>query len=120
MNIRQKRLADAIRTLASRIILEYEQSQLHPHGIITLISVEVTSDYSYGDIYITSQFEEKTLPHFIAPTAHLIERMIGREFSLRKVPHMRFKLQKEAKKETKILELINTLDHQYGLSQVDS
>lgn len=120
MNIRQKRLADAIRSIASRIILEYEQAQIHPHGIITIISVEVSNDYSYGDIYIAGQYAEKELPHFIAPTAHDIERKMGKEFSLRKIPHIRFKLQKEVKREAKILELINTLDHQYGLSQVDS
>jgi ribosome-binding factor A len=120
MNIRQKRLADAVRTVASEIILEFEQAQTHPHGIITLINVEITTDYSYGDIYVSAQYEDKNLPHFIAPTAHDIERTIGKKFALRKVPHIRFKLLKEAKKETHILELINTLDHQYGLSQVDS
>jgi ribosome-binding factor A len=120
MNLRQKRLADVIRTYASESILLYEQMQPHNFGIISVNRVEVSPDYSYADIYITAQENEKELPHFIAPTAHDIERHIGKEFSLRKTPHIRFKLPKEARKETNILELINTLDHQYGLSQMDS
>ena len=120
MNLRQKRLADAIRTYSSESIMLYEQMRPHDFGIITVNMVEVTDDYSYADIYISAQEHEKELPHFIAPTAHAIERHIGKEFSLRKTPHIRFKLSKEARKETNILELINTLDHQYGLSQMDT
>ncbi len=120
MNIRQKRLADAIRSYGSQVILLYEQMKPHEFGIISVNTVEVSQDYSYADIYIGSQENEKGLPHFIAPTAHNIERHIAKEFSLRKIPHVRFKLMKEARKETNILELINTLDHKYGLSQMDS
>ena len=120
MNLRQKRLADAIRSYSSQVILLYEQMRPHNFGIISVTSVDISIDYSYADIFITAQENEKELPHFIAPIAHDIERHIGKEFSLRKTPHIRFKLPKEAKKETNILELINTLDHQYGLSQMDS
>ena len=120
MNLRQKRLADVIRTYASQSIMDYEQMRPHLFGIISVIAVDVNKDYSYADIFISAQEHEKELPHFIAPTAHGIERYIGKEFSLRKVPHIRFKLSSETRKETNILELINTLDHQYGLSQMDT
>ena len=120
MNLRQKRLADVIRTYASQSIMDYEQMRPHLFGIISVIAVDVNQDYSYADIFISAQEHEKELPHFIAPTAHGIERYIGKEFSLRKVPHIRFKLSSETRKETNILELINTLDHQYGLSQMDT
>ncbi len=120
MNLRQKRLADAIRNYASESILLFEQMQPHTFGIISVTMVDISPDYSYADIYLSAQSDEKKLPHFIAPIAHDIERYIGKTFSLRKTPHIRFKLQKEASKATNVLELINTLDHQYGLSQMDS
>lgn len=68
MNLRQSRLADAIRTYASEDILTY--SQIHePHfGIISVISVEVSSDYSYADIFVSCQENEKQLPKYLAPT----------------------------------------------------
>ena len=120
MNLRQKRLADVIRTYASQSIMNYEQMRPHAFWIISVITVDVNADYSFADIFVSAQENEKDLPHFIAPCAHAIERYIGKEFSLRKIPHIRFRLSSEKRKESNILALINTLDHQYGLSQMDS
>ncbi len=117
MNLRLKRLSDIVQTFASEEIMNYSQIQPHNYGVISIISAEVTEDYAYADVFVASQFEEATLPKFLADTAKHIERRIGKEIQLRRTPHIRFRIAKEQKKENNILELIHSLDAQYGLSQ---
>jgi ribosome-binding factor A len=116
MNIRQKRLADALRTYASEDMIAFEQ--LHPHdfGMISVISAEVSDDYEYADISISSQFNEKELPHFLAPCVDRIRKRIGKDFSLRKIPYIRLRIGKNQRSTADILSLIQSLDNQYGLS----
>ncbi len=116
MNLRQKRLADAIRTYASEDILAFEQLRPHPFGMISVIEVEVSVDYEHADVSVSAQFEEKNLPHFLAPSAENIRRRVGKDFSLRKIPHIRFRTNKNQRKTADILSIIHSLDTQYGLS----
>lgn len=120
MNLKQKRLADAMKTCAAEEILSYEQMHEHSFGIISVASVTITDDYQYADIYVHSQFEEEKLPHFIAGVARMIQKKIGKNFSLRKIPSIRFRKASEVSAENDILSLIHTLDLQYGLSHENS
>lgn len=117
MNIRQKRLADALRTYAAGEIMEYEQFHTHEFGIINVTEVSITEDYEYADIYVWSQANEHTLPHFLAPCADIIRKKIGKDFSLRKIPRIRIRIGKQKNATADILSLIQSLDNQYGLSQ---
>lgn len=55
MNLRQKRLADALRTYASEDILTFEQMRPHAFGMISVIEAIVSDDYEYADVYISCQ-----------------------------------------------------------------
>jgi ribosome-binding factor A len=116
MNIRQKRLADALRTYAGQDILSFEQMRPHKFGMISVTDATVSDDYEYADISISSQFEEKDLPHFLAPCVENVRRRIGKDFSLRKIPYIRLRLSKNQRSTADILSLIQSLDTQYGLS----
>lgn len=120
MNLRQKRLADSIRTYASEEVLSFGQMQNHDFGIISVIGAEIADDYAYADISVRSQKNEKDLPHFLAPMAYLIQRRVARDFSLRKIPTFRFRKAENINTETDILSLIHSLDKQYGLSRENS
>ena len=120
MNLRQKRLADSIRTYASEEVLNFEQVRPHEFGIISVVWADVSEDYAYADIQVRSQANEKELPHFLAPIAHVIQRRIAKDFSLRKIPTFRFRKAENINPETDILSLIHSLDTQYGLSREDS
>lgn len=117
MNLRLKRLSEIVQTFASEEIMNFSQLKPHNHGIISIVRAEVTEDYAYADVFVSSQYEEKTLPKFLAESAKSIERRIGKEIQLRKTPHIRFRISKEQKSGDSILELIHSLDAQYGLSQ---
>ena len=120
MNLKQKRLADAIKSYAAEEIMDYEQMREHHFGIISVSSVTITDDYQYADIYVHSQNDETKLPHFLAPVAHILQKRIGKNFSLRKIPAIRFRKSSEISGENNILSLIHTLDLQYGLSRENS
>lgn len=120
MNLRQKRLADAVQRYASENILAFEQAQSHGFGIISVIKAEITEDYAYADIYVRSQKDERNLPHFLAPIAHIIQKKLAKDFSLRKIPALRFRRAQEISQENDILSLIHSLDAQYGLSHENS
>ncbi len=117
MNIRQKRLADALRNYAGQDILAFEQLRPHPFGMISVIDATVSDDYEYADISVSSQFEEKDLPHFLAPCVEHIRKRIGKDFSLRKIPYIRLRIGKNQRSTADILSLIQSLDNQYGLSR---
>lgn len=116
MNIRQSRLADAIRTYASEDILNLSQLRDHEFGIISVIRVEVSPDYSYADIYVMCQRNQKLLPKFLAPTEQATRKRLAKDFSMRIIPNLRYRLDTKQKNSTDILSLIQSLDAQYGLS----
>ncbi len=120
MNLRQSRLADAIRTYASEDILLYSQAREHTHGIISVVSVEVSPDYSYADIFVSCQKDDKTLPKFLSPTESSIRKRLAKDFSMRIIPNLRYRVGKRGKNGNDILSLIQSLDAQYGLSRENS
>ncbi|GAB0174676.1 MAG: hypothetical protein HHAS10_05550 [Candidatus Altimarinota bacterium] len=120
MNLRQSRLADAIRRYASEDILTYSQIHEHSYGIISVNTVEVSTDYSYADIFVSSQENEKNLPKFLSPTELITKKRITKDFSLRKIPQLRYRVGKKKNNSNDILSLIQSLDKQYGLSSENS
>lgn len=120
MNIRQKRLAESIRAYASEDIQKLCELAEHDFGVVSVIEVDVSPDYEYADVYISSQKNEKDLPHFVAPTAPTTKRRLTKDFSLRKTPNIRYKIAQRQKNTNDILSLIHSLDQQYGLSRENS
>jgi ribosome-binding factor A len=117
MNIRQERLAQAIQTYASEDIIAYEQSRNHDFGIISVLGVVLSSDYSYADVSVMSQRNEKSLPKFLTPTEERTRRRITKDFSMYKTPRLRYRIDLKEKSKNDILSLIHSLDTQYGLSR---
>jgi ribosome-binding factor A len=117
MNIRKERLADLIQRYASESVLAYEQAHDHDFGIISVLSVDVSTDYSYADISVMSQKNEVSLPKFLSPTEGIIRKYVSRNHTLWKIPRIRFRINKKDKNTNDILTLIHSLDTQYGLSQ---
>lgn len=120
MSFRTARLSDTLQRFASADIIGYCELHEHPHGVIAVISVEVSKDLSYADIFVNSQHDEKNLPHFLAPCAELTKRKISKELSLRRMPILRYRVATEQRQTNDILHLISSLDRQYELSSSDT
>lgn len=120
MNLRQKRLADSIRAYVWADIQTLCEFRDHDFWVVSVIEVTISPDYEYADVYLSCQKNEKDLPHFVAPTAEETRRRLVKDFSLRKTPHLRYKIGKKQKDTNDILSLIHSLDQQYGLSRENS
>jgi ribosome-binding factor A len=120
MTIRQERLADVIQKYASEDIITYSQMHDHDFGVISVLSVTVSPDYTYADISVMSQNHRESLPKFLTAVEPTTRRRITKDFSLWKIPKLRFRIDKKEGKTTDILTLIHTLDTQYGLSREDN
>ena len=116
MTIKQERLKEIIREIASRHVTIWWQSFDHAFGIVSIVEIELSSDRSYADVYLTSNEDTAWLTKAIAPVAKEIQREIGKELMMRKNPSIRFKIKKWGKSQIDILSLIDSLDKQYDLS----
>jgi ribosome-binding factor A len=78
--------------IAAPIVIEYAQNAIDTFSIVSVIEVQVSSDFSYADVLVTSEKNSADLPAYLAPLAHRIQRAIGKQTAARKVPKIRFRL----------------------------
>lgn len=117
MSLYTERLRDAIWHISSETILQYAQEYDHPYGVIAVVDSILSRDFSYADIVVEAQNESASLPRFLSPLAREIHRKISRDLWLKKTPKIRFRTPKKSKTKKDVLELIQELDTQYGLSR---
>ncbi len=116
MTIKQERLKETIREIASRHVTLWWQNFDHHFGIVSIIDVTLSADRSYADINLAASETTEWLAKALARTAKDIQWEIGRELMMRKNPSIRFRVRKWTKTPVDILALIDSLDKQYDLS----
>lgn len=119
MSIRAERIQESIKSIASEIIVRYAQENEHDYGVVSVSGAQLSPDWQYISIFITSQYNSQSLPKFLAPTMHIIRKNITSRFGLRKIPIIRIYNTKTSSQKKDILQIIQELDVQYGLSQQD-
>lgn len=117
MSIHTERLRESIHQIATESILSHMREYDHPHGIVSVVEVRISPDKQYADVFTTAQHLSKELPRLLAPLASVIHKRISTELWLRKTPRIRFREQKSHTDKKDILQTIQELDAQYGLSQ---
>lgn len=68
-------------------------------GIVSVVSVRVSPDLSYADVYVDSIFEAEGLPKALAPVAGPLRSELSRKIGLHKAPIIRFRTKAEMKDE---------------------
>jgi ribosome-binding factor A len=116
MTIKQERLKEIIREIASRNVTEWSQNFDHTFWIISIVEVDLAKDKSYADIYLAASKTTDWLAKALVRIAKDIQWEIGRELMMRKNPTIRFRVKKWWKNPVDILALIESLDKQYDLS----
>lgn len=54
MTIKQERIQEVIREIASRQVTSWSQNFEHDFGIVSITDVELSSDRSYADIFLSA------------------------------------------------------------------
>ncbi|EKE26807.1 MAG: hypothetical protein ACD_4C00140G0004 [uncultured bacterium (gcode 4)] len=108
-----------IQEIVTSKILEYSQERMETFWITSVIEVKISQDYSYADIFVSSQKNTKELTKYLAEYASEIRSLIGKTINTRKIPSVRFRLPKEKKDTTDVLSIINELSDKYGFNKED-
>lgn len=119
MSTKSDRFEETIQTIASPILLEYIREHTEGFGIVSIVNVEITSDRSYADIYVTASTNETLLPKKLAPLADSLRHTIGQQVHTYKIPHIRFKRIKNQAVVNNVQDIISQLSKQYGLQDGD-
>jgi ribosome-binding factor A len=78
-------------------------------GIVSVVSVKVSPDLSYADVYVDSISSAKDLPKALAPVAGPLRSELSRKIGLHKAPIIRFRTKKEMENETSPEERVLTI-----------
>lgn len=86
-------------------------------GIVSVLSVRVSSDFSYADVYVDAITNADLLPKALAPTAPELRRELSRKIGLHKAPIIRFRTKTEEEQEnpeTKVLSILDSISREHG------
>lgn len=108
-----------LRETMAPFILEYASEKLDEFGLVSIVEVVVSKDYSYADFYVSCQTNAENLPKYLAKYAGEIKSMIWKELGARKSPNIRFKISQNKNEVWDILSLINEMSNKYGLNKED-
>ena len=107
---RVKRVASEIQKIVSQLIFnEINDPDL---GMITVNDVEVSRDFSYAKVYVTSLNPKNEHEHCISilnQAAPYLRHCLGKQIKIRLTPELRFVYDKSAVEGAKIESLINSL-----------
>ena len=111
MKQERRKKAEAI---SKKLISEYfvgevpELSELY--WIVTVTWVEISSDLSYADVYVSALTNSETLPKSLAESAHKIHRLLAKNIDFVKVPKIRFRYDNSGEMLWDISRVITNLD----------
>ena len=118
MHEKTDRLSHVFRELAAPRILEYVREHVEGEhfGVVSVLDIRVTRDYTYADITVTSERDAEQLPAFLAPIAPDIRADVGGRVSIHRIPFIRFRMKKDDGTGDRVYAMINQLSKQYNLS----
>jgi len=111
MKQERRKKAEAI---SKKIISEYfaqeipELSELY--WIVTVTGVDISSDLSYADVYVSALRNRETLPKSLAESAHKVHRLLAKNIDFVKVPKIRFRYDESGEMLWDISKVISNLD----------
>ncbi len=78
-------------------------------GIVSVVSVRVSPDLSYADVFVDSISAAKDLPKALAPMAGSLRHELSRKIGLHKAPIIRFRTKKDLEGEISSEERVLTI-----------
>ena len=108
MNIdKLKKLESIIKQKISTFIIERLSDNDNIFWIITITSVQISTDLSYSDIYISCFKNKNKLTKVLATYAYAIQKELNKSIKIRKIPRIRFKYDESSELTFKVEKQIN-------------
>ena len=115
MSTKIEKLGNIIKEIVTPILLQHAKEFWEDFGVVSILDVKVSSDYSYADIVTYSTKNEKQLSKFFAPLARELRWLIGKQVYIRKIPIIRFKLPKHQSDINRVFDILRELEWKYDL-----
>jgi ribosome-binding factor A len=109
---RQQRVAEEIQRRSSQFIREELKDPRI--GFLTITGVEVNSDLTHATIFVSVLGDEESQRQTMQTLQRakgLVKRDIGDWLQIRTTPDITFKLDQSIERGTRVLQLINALEH---------
>lgn len=110
----QKQRLDRYNSLLKKVVGDYLQEQTYEiqsdFGMITLHSVELSSDLSYLDVFVSCLKNQEMLCKTLKEYATDLKKEINTNIMLRKMPIIRFRYNDEIEYTTHLINEINSLE----------
>lgn len=111
MKLERRKKAEAIaKKLISRYLITEYPELSETYGLVTVTGVEISSELSYIDIYVSALKDKETLTKTLAEYAHSIHRLLAKNIELVKVPKVRFRYDESGETLWEISHIISNLD----------
>ncbi len=102
-----------LKSISQKIISEFFIEELRElessFWLINIVKIEISSDLSYLDIFVSAFNKKDILTKTLAKYAPKINRELHKKLSIRKIPKIRFKYDESWEISSEILETINKL-----------
>lgn len=107
---RLKKMNSILKEIVGKCLIEQTLEIQSEFWFITVNDVELASDMSYLDIFVSSLKNSDKLCKTLASYAQTIKEAINKDITLRKTPIVRFRYRNEMEFSTHLIAKINSLD----------
>ncbi len=107
---RLKKMNSMLKEIVWNCIMEQTLEIQSEFWLITVNDVELASDMSYLDVFVSSLKNGEKLCKTLANYAQLVKEAINNNITLRKTPIVRFRYSNEMEFSTQLISKINSLE----------
>lgn len=116
MSSKTEKLSHIILELVTPVLLQYAKEQWEDFGVVSILEVKVSTDYSYADIAVSSTKNEHLLPKFFAGFASELRWIVWKQVNTRKIPLIRFKVLKHQAEINRVYDIFREIEEKYDLN----
>lgn len=111
MKEERRKKAEAIcKKLISQYIVQELPELAETFGVVTVTQVEISSELSYIDIYVSAIYNKETLTKTLADSAHPLHRLLAKNIDFIKVPRVRFRYDESGEHLEHIAKVLHDLE----------
>jgi ribosome-binding factor A len=106
---RRERVEDLLLEVVSEVFRKLKDPGIPSEGLVSFLKVEVASDLGYADVkysYLGDESKLKDLQSGLDRSRSFFRREINRVVRLRKIPEIRFQLDRSLEKGSEIMDLL--------------
>ncbi len=107
---RLKKMNSMLKEIVGNCIIEQTLEIQSDFWLITINDVELASDMSYLDVFVSSLKNSDKLCKTLANYAQMVKEAINKNITLRKTPIIRFRYNNEMEFSTHLINKINSLE----------